>query len=381
MGYSTYILVITSTFIYLSLGFTSLNYYLKLRYCDAKVSTEKIHGFERVLKGTFNEIKSTFFIVLAISSFLELPFYIICIGNGAPYECRSNSTITDKILWILHIVALMGFAVCLSIPLFLWSDIINGRDGQLWNSVHKLNGPKLFLYSSNTIYFLLQIVRIVDVVLFQKYDISYHPQNNNSTNADYFKNDLSYVSGTFDPLICLLIAFGWLWIGLRLQSIVQDIQFRLHGQSKALFTVNCVMGIVVFSYMCRAFFSLTLLPCCLVSSVRSFFLFIVFTRWLPLALCSFLLIYVMRQTDGKSSPAAVSGERDQEYRQFQLLLESDVDFPEDVDRSYLDRENWWSRIWGRGFSLTSSSASDRSSLSVSSMFANCTPRDARCSAT
>ena len=159
---------IISIFLYVLLATTSF-YHYRILVHRSKNSKINIISSEFTLK--FNENKKLFFLILSISAILDIPLYIGCISEGGPKDCEWDA-VTYVVFFILHLVSLCGYFICLGVPLFLWSDIITGNREVNVESLFRCIDTKQFLFVSIACYGALQLVRVLS--LFFASDLTSH---------------------------------------------------------------------------------------------------------------------------------------------------------------------------------------------------------------
>ena len=114
-----------------------------------------IHG----IGGKYISMKMKFFIILAVSSFLDIPVYFGCIYYNGPQDCEWD-TISYPILWVCHLVAV------------LWEDIIHRREGKFLFEEWPRDTPRKVFLTCLVLYFCTAIYSFVCITLF--YDVNDH---------------------------------------------------------------------------------------------------------------------------------------------------------------------------------------------------------------
>lgn len=274
------IVALFSIVLYSALALTSGYYYRRLKTPPGDSMT-MIPG-----RGQFNKSKLTFFSVLCVSAALDVPLYVGCVSMNGPQYCYWDS-VSYSLCFCLHLIALVGYAVTLGIPLFLWSDLSQGRDGNMFSRKYP-DFSKIFLHLSIGSYFVLQMTIILTVLI---------------TADDPGKYDSSVVrkvGALADPIVIFVIAVIWLSSGIRLQMYVVDVCFRPADERKILFTINAVMFTILCSYLLRAVMVVSLYTDYHNRSLHvlnySYIIWTIGTRWIPYILCSFLLIFLMKRS-------------------------------------------------------------------------------------
>jgi hypothetical protein len=138
--------------LYFLLFACSLYFYMKLSKFNASNSPTlraATLGPRARFEKEMNKSKQIFFCLIAISALFDMPYYLGCIVDSGPKDCEwDNDSFT--IVWSVHLIASTGYAIAMGIPLFLWSDIVNGRDGAIWGSIFRPDFAKLYLYISTS---------------------------------------------------------------------------------------------------------------------------------------------------------------------------------------------------------------------------------------
>ena len=164
-----------------------------------------------------------FFLVLGSSALLDLPFYIDCLAAGSPTNCIWDSNSPSRpayiIGWIFHLVALIGYFISVGVPLFLWSNSIQGRMRSPF-SLGDYDWLKRFLHATFFIYSCLMLIEIVDALL----------NINDPISAE--DSLLTRVSRTMESVFYSLVAAVWLAHCLRLQWAVFKFQRSQNSFSK-----------------------------------------------------------------------------------------------------------------------------------------------------
>lgn len=236
-----------------------------------------------------DDSRKLFFAIISFSAFADIPLYFGCISNNGPADCEWDGDVY-KACWILHLFAVAGYASALGIPLYLWSEVVNGRDGKIWNSRFPSDFTRKYLYGATALYVSIQMMIIVMVAAFY-----------NTESKDYDEvAELKSVVTIAESICITFISAGWCWCGIRLQLRVRRMQFRPRAERKISFIVTIIMSVITLSFFTRAIFVLSLMQ----ENdngyhVPTFYLWVLGTRWLPHVICSFMLIYVMRRSEGR----------------------------------------------------------------------------------
>jgi hypothetical protein len=274
------VMALLSAVLYGSLAITSGFYYRKLRCAYLE------NGGISAMKGPLNKSKLTFFMILCVSAMCDVPLFVGCLAEGGPLDCEWN-TISYTLSWVLHLMALVGYAITMGIPLFLWSDIRHGRDGDLFSRKYP-DFSKLFLHVSIAAYFILLTMTAMTILI-----VADNPRK-------YHTTTLRKVGTLAEPIVIFIIASVWLWNGIRLQMYVVDVRFRRADERKILFTINVVLFAILCSYLLRAVMVISLYTDYHTRTLHflnySYIVWVVCTRWIPYVFCSYLLIFLMRRS-------------------------------------------------------------------------------------
>lgn len=281
-----------SIILYGLLSLTSLYYWFRLRK-NRNIDITKIESVKAqyiISKQQFaRESKSFFFFVLFLSSLFDIPFYVGCLTDGGPHhECVWGGA-WHTVVWSFHLLALFGYTLCLGIPLFLWSDVLNGRDGRIWKSAHSADATKKFLRASVFLYLLLEIASIVSLLL-------------NGSDEYFGSNTYRHIFMVAEPALISCISIVWLSMGIRLQLYVRSVKFNKEAELRILFFVNLVMFSIVVSFLMRAVLLVLVNYHVLNLGGKTFpyLLWVLLTRWMPYIYCSFMLIYILQRSESSS---------------------------------------------------------------------------------
>ena len=274
-------LAYVSIFLYLSLVITC--FYFAQSFWDFQ--TGELRG------GRYATPKFVFFVVLGLSAMFDIPLFVGCIVQDGPVDCEWNSP-SYVTFWLFHVFATCGYAYAIITPPILWSDIIQGKDGNLWNSAYPVDSTKMFFRIVFSLFCLNELVTIIGAGMYQ----------NPNHQADYTKsNAIGSISEAFSPIITTTVTVGCLWSGIALQRHVVSVGLRGSTQFKILAQLNITMLIIAVTYIMRSLLVLCLYDPMPYEYVRlfhplrsSFFLWLLWTRWLPCVFCSFCLVHEMR---------------------------------------------------------------------------------------
>lgn len=274
-------LAAASIFLYSLLAATCC--YFAVSFWDLK--TGEFNG------GRYGTPKFVFFVVLCISAILDIPLFIGCIVQGGPTDCEWNSP-SYVVFWLFHLMATCGYVYAIITPAILWSDIIQHKDGNLWNSAYPLDSTKWFFRVTFVLFCLNEMTTVIGSTMYQD------PNNQ----ADYTKsNDVGAISDCFTPIITTVVTVGCLWSGITLQRHVMSVGLGGTTQIKILMQLNFTMLFISVTYIMRSLLVLSLYDDMpypykhAMEPLRSnFLLWLIWTRWLPTVFCSFCLVNEMR---------------------------------------------------------------------------------------
>lgn len=282
-----YDIALISLFLYSALcGCSLLQYFHHRNLC--------IHG----IGGKYISMKMKFFMILAVSSLLDIPVYFGCLYYDGPKDCEWD-TISYPILWIFHLIAVCGYGLILTIPPLLWEDIIHRREGKFLFEEWPRDTPrKVFLFCL-VLYFCTALYCFVCIILF--YDVSDHE-------SFYNNSDVSMISQfeiLLEALVIFLLASACLFYGFKLQRHVINTGISSEIQRKLIIQLNFVLFVVVICYLARALLIIRLFartPDPYKHSTKvSYFTWTLATRWLPHVFCSFCLLRVMSRNSAASN--------------------------------------------------------------------------------
>jgi hypothetical protein len=290
-------LAYASVFLYLALALTCL--YFALTFVDFK--TRELRG------GRYATPKFVFFVVLFLSAVLDIPLFIGCIVQEGPHDCEWNSS-SYVVFWLFHLISTCGYTYAIITPPILWSDIIQQKDGNLWNSAYPADSTKWFFRIAYVAFCVTTFVTVLGAVVYQD------PNHQ----ADYTKsNPVGAIAQVLTPLVTTTVTVGCLWSGITLQRHVVSVGLRGSTQFKILAQLNITMLIIVVTYVMRSLLVLCLYEPMSESYVTafqplrsSFFLWLLWTRWLPCVFCSFCLVHEMRfKGSGSHGPSSQNGDQ------------------------------------------------------------------------
>jgi hypothetical protein len=254
--------------------------------------------------GRYATPKFVFFIVLCVSALLDIPLFLGCIVQGGPTDCEWNSA-SYVVFWLFHLLATCGYVYAIITPPILWSDIIQHKDGNLWNSAYPVDSTKLFFRVIFLLFCANELTTVIGSTMYQD------PNNQ----AEYTKsNAVGAFSDCFTPVITTTVTVGCLWSGIALQRHVVSVGLGGSAQFRILVQLNITMLIIAVTYIMRSLLVLTLFDDMpqeyvdLFHPMRSsFFLWLLWTRWLPCVFCSFCLVHEMRFKGSGNQPLSATG--------------------------------------------------------------------------
>lgn len=279
-------IAIGSVFFYSFLSLVSAFYYWKFRNIQRASPTNDTYYMSKF--GRYDTCKVSFFLILTISAALDVPLYIGCVSMGGPHDCEWD-TLSYPIAWFLHLIAVCGYAYTIMVPCILWSDIINNKDGKLFQSQFPVDTTKRFFQVSLILYLLNTAIDLVAGA------VSYRVHDHNH----YTEHNLVDSILTFtEPILIFSITVGCFWCGLKLQSYVMRAKLGFKTEMRFLLHLNIPMLVIMCTYLARALLVLKLvdfLPDSYRNGLRtSYLVWMIGTRWLPYIFCSLVLVMMMR---------------------------------------------------------------------------------------
>mmetsp|Transcript_20244 Transcript_20244/g.33880 ORF Transcript_20244/g.33880 Transcript_20244/m.33880 type:complete len:700 (-) Transcript_20244:131-2230(-) len=241
--------------------------------------------------GRYGIPKFCFFVVLSISALLDIPLFLSCAALGGPASCEWNSPLYI-FCWILHLIANCGYVYAIITPPVLWWDIVQYKDGMLWNSAYPCDRTKLFFRISHGIYCMNEFLTIFGAIIFMKaHDQASYTQS----------NTIGAMSNCFSPVCLIVITSACVWAGIHLQRHVMSVQLSGSTQTKILMHLNFTMFFIAATYLARALLVFSLWGAtphyyrAFMAPLRdNYLIWVIGTRWLPMVCCSFCLVNEMR---------------------------------------------------------------------------------------
>lgn len=281
---STFPVAAISIALYGSLAFVCFYYALKFWNREKRA----------VSTGRYAMPKFVFFVVLGCAALLDLPTFFACVVKLGPPSCAWNDT-SYAFCWCCHLIATCGQQFAVITPSILWSDIIQQKDGNFWNSASPLDSVKIFFRIIFVVNCAAIFVTVVGVIAYSKA----------SDETSFTKsNSIGVMSNCLIPFTLFFTAFGCLYCGIRLQRHVVNVQLGTATQRKFLVQLNFLMILITISYGIRAVLVLTLFDY-MPQSFKSFSgpvayypFWLPLTQWLPYVFCSFCLVANMRFKGG-----------------------------------------------------------------------------------
>lgn len=277
-----------SIFLYVSLTVTCM--YIARKFWDPETNT--LRG------GRYAMPKFVFFVVLGTSTLFDLPSFIGCVAHGGPPSCVWNDA-SYAFCWSCHLIASCGYAFAIITPSILWSDIIQQKDGNFFNSSSPLDSIKIFFRVSYGLYCAVIAMTIMGVILYSK----------SSNEAQYSNsNVVGAISNCLSPILLFVITVGCVWCGTQLQAYVRNVQLGTATQVKIIRKLNITMILIATTYGVRAMLVLSLygkMPNDYIHTFKPtqyYPLWVILTQWMPYILCSYSLVNSMRfKEEGKVS--------------------------------------------------------------------------------
>lgn len=277
-----------SIFLYLSLTVTCM--YIANKFWDRE--TNSLRG------GRYAMPKFVFFVVLGLSTLFDLPSFIGCVAHGGPPSCVWNDA-SYAFCWSCHLIASCGYSFAIITPSILWSDIIQQKDGNFFNSSSPLDSIKIFFRVSYGLYCAVIAMTIMGVILYSKSSNEAQFSNSNAVGA---------ISNCLCPILLFVITVGCVFCGRQLQEYVRNVQLGTVTQMKIIRRLNITMMLIATTYGVRAILVLTLygkMPSDYIHAFKPtqyYPLWVILTQWLPYILCSYSLVNSMRfKGEGKTS--------------------------------------------------------------------------------
>jgi protein-S-isoprenylcysteine O-methyltransferase Ste14 len=283
-----YIVSILSLILYSTVGILSAYFYYK--FVKINRATQDVKTSSPLAAGTvgrFDQAKQYFFLILCVSSFLELPAWVGCLATNGPPSCIWYSP-SYLIFWFLHLIALAGFITCIVIPCVLWSDMINKKDGKIFFSNYPYDFIKHYFRLSLIIFYINVALNILVTACYYRL-----------SNRTYYYTAPTYLfTSLVEAIFSLLISIGCAYCGLKLQSYVIQAKLRHAVELKFLFSLNVILIIIVLSLLGRAIliFGLSVVAPKSFEDGISYTVYVFVSRWLPDVFCQLSLIYIMRHS-------------------------------------------------------------------------------------
>ena len=280
------IIALCSVCFYSLLSLVSAYYFWKFR--NIQLASPSHDSYYMSKFGRYDTCKVSFFFVLMLASAMDVPLYIGCVAMGGPHDCEWD-TLSYAIAWFLHLIAVCGYAYTIMVPCILWSDIINNKDGKLFQSQFPVDPTKRFFQVSLILYLLNTTVDLIAGA------VSYRVHDHNH----YTEHDIiDTIVTVTEPLIIFSITVGCFWCGLKLQKYVMRAKLGFQTEMKFLLHLNIPMLVIMCTYLARALLVLRLVDF-FPKSYRegmstSYLVWIISTRWLPYIFCSLVLVMMMR---------------------------------------------------------------------------------------
>jgi uncharacterized membrane protein YozB (DUF420 family) len=281
--------VLVSIILYGSLALTSLWNFIPL-YAEGWKGgrsglfsgTPSVDGYNAAVTNLvplrFKQGAKAFFFMLLMSSLCDLPFLIGCLAKGTPDQCRWD-TMSYYVTYATHLLSLIGYFICLAVPLKLWSDLIAGREESLFTLRFTYADPPVIILSS----LLFAVLVGVEIITL--------------TAVGPFKyNDATDATRGLESFCYVFVAIYWTVKGLYLMYHLKGMLPDDSDQIRVLFNATMIMLIICITYLFRAGVIMST-----VFGGNSFFeehypFWLVSTRWLPYVISSYLLIFVIRMS-------------------------------------------------------------------------------------
>jgi len=291
----TFASAMVSIFLYLSLTITCI--YFANKFWDRENHTMR--------GGRYAMPKFVFFVVLGLSTLFDLPSFIGCVIHEGPTDCVWNDQ-SYQFCWACHLIASCGYAFAIITPSILWSDIVQQKDGNFFNSSSPLDSVKIFFRVSFFLYCVVITATIVGAIIYSKAsDESSYSGSNEVGNL--FSNCLT-------PIMLFVITVGCVWSGRRLAAYVRNAHLGTVTQMKIIRKLNFTMILIATTYGVRAMLVLSLynnMPDPYTDAfepTQYYPVWMILTQWMPYILCSYSLVNSMRfKEEGKPSNKKLRG--------------------------------------------------------------------------
>lgn len=278
-----YAVATLSIFLYGSLFIVAVYYYWKfVKHEKDSVRT----AYTNI--GKYDHAKKLFFGLLAISSLLEIPNYVGCLAGDGLTDCEWKSP-DHLVFWFFHMIALCGYAYCVIIPCVLWSDMINKKDGRLFFSLHSYDCIKYYFQILLIAYFTNTFLDIIMSIVYYRL----------SDGFAYREAPTYKICALIESILIVFISSGCLYCGIQLEKYVQNTTFAtlpLNVERKFLLSLNCILFVMVLSFLGRAILILRFAPGMPPSFQHpvNYGIYTFIARWIPDVICQALLVLIMR---------------------------------------------------------------------------------------
>eukprot|EP01032_Pedospumella_encystans_P012940 gene12940-14931_t len=174
----------------------------------------------------------------------------------------------------------------------LWSDVLQQKDGNFFNTAHPLDKMKFRFRVAIVAYFLIVIVTLLVVFILEGAE-------GHSSSHDH-SHGIGAVSYCLVPAILVLITTGCFSAGLRLQAHVISAQIDSVMLKKIMFKLNTTLFCIFASYIIRALMLLSLysrIPSGYSDTFKvtwHYSIWVPLTQWFPYIFCSFCLVDQMK---------------------------------------------------------------------------------------
>ena len=267
-------------------------------YMFWQVVSGKIEG------GLYSKAKLAFFVVLGISSTLELPTFMGCLVKGGPYGCVWDEDGTHDLVWCAHLIATCGFMYSVTSTATLWSDVIQLKDGNFFNSISPLDRTKIYFRWALGIYCAIVLSTMVAVMI--------RVWAGQNKEAHSHSKELGAIAYCLVPIMLVAITCGCFYCGTQLQQHVVRVKLDTPMLNKILFNLNVTMFVISASYIMRALLVLSLyapMPNSYSSQFEPFYhysVWIPITQWFPYWFCSLCLVEQMRFKPVEHRPDSIT---------------------------------------------------------------------------
>jgi hypothetical protein len=272
--------------------------------------------------GPYGKVKFLFFLVLAGCCLLELPMFIGCVADVGPGRCMWDEDQTHDFAWGCHIVASCGYMYTVISTAILWSDVVQKKDGFLFNSAYPLDITKRFFRILYAVYCTIVFCTVVFVAV---HNSSSHKKESKAE-RDHARQ-IQAINYVVIPFMLVLITLGCFVTGLQLRSFLIKVQLDIAVLRKVLLRLNWTLFLICSSYLIRALLVLSRYkhgPTRFRGDLEETWHYVIWvpiTQWFPYLLCSLFLVGQMKAKTGGTAGAATAAAARQQNSSFSNQVE------------------------------------------------------------